>query len=224
MKFISAGVLALISVIISFFSLDEKTKIFNVLSEEDGEQIHKIKKTIKILIIVLVGAVGFVSTLCLYKTCSLTINIIRLQIVYVCMAGAACVDLREHRIPNIFPTIMALSGIFCLAYMYFGDIDGAMSYILSSLVGAVLCAVSMLIIYALTKGGIGMGDIKLLCSLALLGGANALAGCACFGSITCGVLTLILVATKKKSIKEDALPFAPFAFIGFVISIVFPVS
>lgn len=224
MKFLSAGILTVIVGVLSFAALDNKVKVFNVLSADENEKSLILPKWLRIFIAIFVGAMGFAATLLLYKNCSLQINIIRLQIGYACMAGAACVDLREHRIPNIFPVIMALSGVVCLACLYFTDADGSFSYILSSIVGTVACAICMLIVYAFTKGGIGMGDIKLLCSLALLGGANALACTAAIGAISCGLVTAALLITKKKSIKKDALPFAPFLFLGYALSVLLPIA
>lgn len=224
LKILSAVVLTVLSVILSSITLGNKMKILNILSPENSEQTLQIPNWLRVILCILIGAGGFLTTWMLYKNCSLTINIIRLQIAYVCMAGAACVDLREHRIPNIFPAVMSLAGIVCIALLYFTDSDGSIAYIISSLAGTVLCAVCMLIIYAITKGGIGMGDIKLFCALSLLGGANALGCTAAVGAISCGLVTIVLLLLKKKNAKKDALPFAPFAFLGFTVSVLLPIA
>lgn len=224
MKTISAIILFILSFLLSFFALDNNGKIFNVLSVEEGAQSLHIPKWLRIVLSLAIGVIGLFVTLILYKRCSLTINIIRLQIAYLCTAGAACIDLREYRIPNIFPAVMALSGIVCLSVIFFNKIDGGFSYIISSVVGTTLCAGSMIVVYLFTKGGIGMGDIKLLCSIALLCGANAIAGSAAIGAFLCGIVTIILLIAKKKSIKHGSLPFGPFVFIGLVFSMAFPIA
>lgn len=224
MKYISASILAIVSGLISAVALNDKIKVFNILSRKENQQSLILSIWLRILLSLFVGIVGFIATLLLYANCSLNVNIIRLQIGYVCMAGAACVDLREQRIPNVFPVIMSVAAISCLAYLYFTDSDGVFAYIISSIVGTIACAICMLIVYALTKGGIGIGDIKLLCSLSLLCGANSLACTAAVGSIICGCVSIILIIMKKKKIKEDALPFAPFAFLGYAISVLLPIA
>lgn len=224
LNFFSAGTLAIVSAILSAAALDDKTKFFNVLSSKENQQSLKLAVWLRVFICLFVGVLGFIATMLLYKNCSLTVNIIRLQIGYVCIAGAACVDLREQRIPNIFPTVMAIAALACLAYLYFSDSDGGFAYIISSIAGVIACSICMLLVYALTKGGIGMGDIKLLCALALLGGANALACTAAIGAISCGIVTIGLLIAKKKKIKEDALPFAPFVFLGFAVSVLLPIA
>lgn len=223
LRYLSASILALVSAFVAIGALENRIKLFNIFSSDDKKQFLTLPKWLKILIAVFIGVGGFFSTIMLYENCSLTANIIRLQIGYVSMSGAACFDLREHRIPNIFPAAMALAGIVCLSVMYFSNSDGVIAYIVSSLVGAVLCAVSMLIVYALTKGGIGIGDIKLFSSLALLCGANALGGTVAVGAVACGLTTIVLLLSKKKT-KKDALPFAPFAFLGFLISVLLPIA
>ena len=219
MKYLSAGILSIVSALIAVASLDDKIKVFNVLSFNDEIKGLQLPKFLRILLVVVVGIGGFCLTLVLYKNCSLSINIIRLQIGYACLVGAGSVDLRENRIPNIFPVVMSISGLIVLAYMYFSDTDGAFSYILSSIIGTVLCVLFSMVIYFLTKKGIGMGDIKLLCSLSLLCGANSLGGTVAVGSVLCGLVTIVLLITKKKKIKNDSLPFAPFLFLGFVVSV-----
>ncbi len=224
MKYISAGILAVLSAVVVFLALGEKVKIFNVLSTEENEKKLTVKMPLRMVLTVIAAAVGFTATVMLYKYCSVTINILRLQFAYICIAGAACVDLRECRIPNVFPAAMAIAGIVSLAAMYFTNVEGVMAYMLSSVVGTVACAVCMFIVYALTKGGIGMGDIKLLCALSLLCGANSLGCTVAVGAVSCGLVTAVLLIMKKKKIKDDALPFAPFAFLGFAVSVILPIS
>jgi len=224
MKYVSACLLGILSIVLSFMTLDENNKFFNVLSSEGESTSKRIPLRYRCVISLVLGIIGFSATLMLHKNCSLEINVIRLQIAYLGMLGAACVDFRERRIPNVFPAAMALIGLLCLAIMYFTDSDGAFSYILSSLLACVACVICTLLIYALTKGGIGMGDIKLLSALSLLAGANALGCTAAIGALSCGVVTIVLLLAKKKDIKKDSLPFAPFAFLGYAVSIILPIA
>lgn len=146
------------------------------------------------------------------------LNRMRMLIALVCIAGAGCNDYREERIPNIFPLVMAFSGLVCLAAGYATSQNGAMYYIASSLIATVLVASCMSVAALLTKNGIGIGDIKLLSALALLGGIYTVGGTLFFGMLICFLTAIVLLLSKKKTIKES-MPFGPFIFIGYMISI-----
>lgn len=146
------------------------------------------------------------------------LNRFRMLTGLVCAAGAACNDYREERIPNIFPLVMAVSGLVCLAAGYVTGQDGAMSYIASSLIAAFLVTACMSVAALLTKNGIGAGDIKLLGALALLGGIYTVGGTLFFGLLCCCLTAAVLLLSKKKTIKES-LPFGPFVFIGYLVTI-----
>ena len=136
----------------------------------------------------------------------------------VCLTVAACVDLREHRIPNVVPLTMTVFAVISLTIGFLTDQQGYLSYIFSSVVSSVVVAILMLVASILTKKGIGMGDIKLLSALALLGGVYTICGTLFFGITLCAVAALVLLALKKKTVKEG-LPFAPFVLLGYFITI-----
>lgn len=146
------------------------------------------------------------------------INRMKMLIALFCIAGAACNDYREQRIPNIFPFVMALSGLLCLAAGYLFSQEGAGAYIASSLIATVLVAACMTVAALLTGNGIGIGDIKLLCALALTGGVYTVGGTLFFGMAVCFFAAIALLLFQKKTMKES-LPFGPFIFIGYIITI-----
>ena len=111
----------------------------------------------------------------------------------------SCNDYREHRIPNIFPFIIAVSGIVCLIVGYFVSQKGAQAYIVSSLFAVASVALGMIVIYFLSKHGIGMGDIKLLCALSILGGVYLISGVIFFAMLSCSITAISLLITKKKN-------------------------
>lgn len=146
------------------------------------------------------------------------ISALKLYIAMACITGSACVDAREKRIPNIFPAVMAISGLILLAAGLVTGQSGALAYITSSVFATLVTVLLLMIAAALTKGGIGAGDIKLLGALAFSCGVFAIGGTAVIGVFLCAACGVFLLVTKKKSMKES-LPFGPFLLLGFLCSI-----
>ena len=146
------------------------------------------------------------------------LGIARMLILVLAMAGAACVDYRERRIPNFFPGILALSAIVLLGLGLVLQKDGAIAYITTNFLSAVCCAVFLFLAAALSKQGIGAGDIKLVAALAMIGGVYAVIGTLLFGVTLCCVGAVICLVTKKKNL-SGSLPFGPFLFVGLIVSV-----
>lgn len=171
----------------------------------------------------LLGAVllGCISGVCAWKILGGTgdfLNVLKMVVALLCMVGSGCVDLREKRIPNIFPLVMALGGIVFLALGFVTGQSGAQAYLVSSIMATAGCALAMIVIMVLTRGGVGIGDIKLLCALALMGGVRLVCGVIAFGVTACAVAAVFFLISKRKNL-QGSLPFAPFMLIGFLVSV-----
>ena len=196
------------------------TDSIRFLKAKDGETytslpLGKIHRTALILAVAVMCAIcGFK----IMRSASNVLGIARMLILVLSMAGAACVDYREHRIPNFFPGIMALSAMVLLLLGMLIQQDGAVAYITTNFLAAVCCAIFLFLAAALSRQGIGSGDIKLVTSLALIGGVYAVIGTLLFGVTLCCVGAVVCLITKKKNL-SGSLPFGPFLFVGMVISV-----
>lgn len=197
--------------------LADKIKLLHFMGAP-GEMERNLSDRQIMLISLVTGGLCYGAAVMIFFHTGELLNRMRMLVALVCIAGAACNDYREERIPNIFPLVMAFSGLVCLAVGYVTSQNGAKSYIASSLIATVLVASCMSVAALLTKNGIGIGDIKLLSALALLGGIYTVGGTLFFGMLICFLTAIVLLLSKKKTIKES-LPFGPFIFIGYMISI-----
>ena len=107
----------------------------------------------------------------------------------------------------------------CLSIGYFSSQEGATAYIFSSVFASIAVAIFMIVASLLTRQGIGMGDIKLLTALALLGGVNTIGWTLIFGVAVCAVAAVFFLITKKKTVR-GTMPFGPFILIGYIITII----
>lgn len=132
---------------------------------------------------------------------------------------AAWVDAKEKLIPN---TII-LAGLVCRIVLYIVRffisagvlLEVAKNDLLALAVITVFCLLGRLLV----KNGIGMGDIKLLLVLAILGGFDRMFSmlfCAMLVSFFWGLFELIV---RKKG-KNATIPFGPPIAIGTVLSVI----
>lgn len=154
----------------------------------------------------------------LAETSDGALNACKLALTLVLLTGSACVDGIEHRIPNIFPGVLALSAVVILTAAYAAGRDGAPAYLISGVFAAALCGGCLTVGSILSHHGIGFGDIKLICALALMGGVYTAGGTLFFSMLLCALVSCGLLMTKKKTMKET-VPFGPFILVGYMLTI-----
>ena len=91
---------------------------------------------------------------------------------------------------------------------------------LNRLLAAILGSGILLLLTILTKGGIGGGDIKLLFSLGLWLGTDKLLPTMLFGFIGGGIISAILLLSKRKR-TGDPIAYGPYFTISAIIFFLF---
>lgn len=201
--------------------LCDKIKIFNFLSSSDDNFTSKdISFNQRVVISVVVGCLCGAASFFSFSDSIGIINNIKTTITMICLLCAAGIDYREHRIPNIIPLVLSVSAIILLFSGYIFNVQGAMSYVISSIFAFVAVVLFMFIASLLSKHGIGMGDIKLLGAFALMCGVPGVCSTLFVAMIACGIAALVLLLLKKTTVK-GSLPFAPFIFLGYIVTLFF---
>ncbi|UWG98618.1 A24 family peptidase [Dehalobacter sp. DCM] len=88
------------------------------------------------------------------------------------------------------------------------------------IIGFFAGGVILLLIYILSGGGIGVGDIKLMAAAGFFMGWKLTLWSLLVGSIIGGIIGVIILLTGKGKLKT-AIPFGPFLVIGILSSILF---
>lgn len=143
------------------------------------------------------------------------VSILELSACYCAVLAAAVIDLKTKIIPNYIPISLVSIRLLILLYELVCA-DGAIDYLIGSLIGGLLCILVLGIANKLSKGGIGGGDIKLLASVGFVTGIYVVLSSMLFALVGCAIISVILLILKKCSIK-DILPFGPFIFAGYLI-------
>lgn len=223
MNYVISILVAILCVALGKVTLDinicNKIKLLKSKNDERSDAKSVSRKVMLILLIILF-LTGFTCAFFVLRRVKNVINIIKMLVALLCLVGSACVDYREHRIPNLFPALMALSGIVLLALGHFTEQAGSTAYIVGSAMSAIGCVLFLSIASFLSKGGVGAGDIKLLGALGLLCGVYTICETLFVSMMSCAILSVILLGLKKKNLKS-ALPFGPFILLGFIVSVIF---
>lgn len=123
---------------------------------------------------------------------------------------AAFIDAEHRIIPNRLVLWMVAGAVVLVPLA--GNVR-----IISAVAGAVAVGGFLLLLSALTGGGIGGGDIKFAAAAGLYLGLPGVMFGLFLGSVLGAFYGLALILVKKKSRKEP-LPFGPFLSLGFLFS------
>ena len=223
MNYLISIIFAVFSALLSFLVTDQQTAdklpLLNSLGYQKERESLALSKTLRIVAAVLIFILTGVSIYFLLRQVTDIVNILRMLSVYIPLTCAGCVDLREKRIPNIFPLVLFILGLVFLLIEYLTNRDIFMDYLASCGIAFLGPLVLLSIVGMVTGKGIGAGDIKLISTLGLIGGVYTLGGTLIFAAVGCSAAALYLLIFKKKNLKSS-LPFGPFIAVGYLITVI----
>lgn len=126
---------------------------------------------------------------------------------------ASIIDVREHRIPDR----LVLAGV--IIGLIFTLLDPGREF-LDSVLGGMAARLMLLLIYYITKGSIGLGDVKLFGCVGIYLGFESTVSAMLIAAVLSGSFSLVLICINRDNKKRE-LPFAPFILAGALAAIVF---
>lgn len=81
----------------------------------------------------------------------------------------------------------------------------------------VTAAFLFLLAHFISKGGIGMGDVKLFAVIGCYVGSRSIMSAAFLSVLSGAVYCIVMLLLKKIKLKEE-IPFAPFIFVGTMLT------
>lgn len=130
----------------------------------------------------------------------------------------AWIDQHEKKIPN--QLLLALSGgrvlLLLLEWGVFPEMGLSLS--LSSILGTFLGSGLFLLAYFISRGGVGMGDVKLFGVIGCYVGVGTIMPLAFMTIIISAVYSIVMLLLKKIKLKEE-IPFAPFVLTGTILTL-----
>ena len=148
----------------------------------------------------------------------ITVKLLRLALTYGFTSIFFLTDIKYFIIPNKILILFACLRLPLVAVEYFIFADHFWDVEKDCLIAAAGAFVLLAIISLVSRGGIGMGDVKLFTLIAAYMGIYGTLNVLLYGLVSSALVSLAILLSRKKKAK-DKIPFAPFIFIGFVITI-----
>lgn len=145
-------------------------------------------------------------------------NVVKILIGFVGLSAASIIDYRIKLIPNYLVAIMLVSRIVIMPFEFIflrGEFE---ALFLDSFISAILVFAVLFILSIVSKGGIGMGDVKILTSIGFLCGVYMVVNTVLVALLLCVLVASSLLIMKKKKV-TDKIPFGPFLFAGYIVTI-----
>lgn len=145
-------------------------------------------------------------------------DMLRMSVIVAVLSGVSYCDMHRRKIPNLFPLILTGAlAVFTVIDLLTGS-ENTWAVLTGGLIGGGVMFLLLSVCRALSKGGIGFGDIKLLSATGLLLGLYGTFSVLFFGQLAAVLCAVVLMLAKKLTMK-DSLPFGPFFYIGFTLTL-----
>lgn len=146
-------------------------------------------------------------------------KIVRNLILAIALVPIAMIDKEEKRIPNkaILGLLIARAVLLIIELVLYSEVRLAL--LTSVGLGFLLGGGILLIAYAVSRGGIGMGDVKLFAVVGAYVGSHSVAACLLFSMTLAAIYSCVMMLRKKLTAKDE-IPLGPFAAVGTIIAII----
>ena len=137
----------------------------------------------------------------------------------ICALPLTFIDVKLHRLPDALTASLFTSGVLAIAGIsIFGHNH---TRIIPALIGAFALSGFYLAVGIISRGGMGMGDVKLAGTIGLLSGYFGLQAVlvSSFAAFLIGALVGIVMMIIGSAGRKTAIPFGPFMILGQYISL-----
>lgn len=125
-------------------------------------------------------------------------------------------DYRHKKIPNSYVLAFLAVWVLITVPQLFANIEYALPLLRNSVLGAAIGGGLFLLVYIISRKGIGGGDVKYMTVAGLYLGLNGVLPATLYASILTTIIGGILILTKRLG-RKDSMPFAPFLYVSFII-------
>lgn len=128
-------------------------------------------------------------------------------------------DYKQYKIPNKMILIGICFRLFILILELIFSFDSILVTIVSEGIAVFAVAFMCIVCIIISRGSLGMGDLKLLMVMASFLGIEGMINSIFVSLFFSFIISVSLLFTKKKT-QKDAIPFAPFILMGTFVSII----
>jgi prepilin signal peptidase PulO-like enzyme (type II secretory pathway) len=127
-------------------------------------------------------------------------------------------DLFTRRIPNKLVLTMIIVWFVLLFPLLFFDTGNGVGFLLDSLCGLAMGGGLFILVYSISKKGLGGGDVKFMSAAGLYLGFAGTIPAILYGTVLAAIVCFILIILKKIG-RKDSIPLAPFLFVGILVTV-----
>lgn len=129
-------------------------------------------------------------------------------------------DLLDKRVPNRLIGWMVTAWALIMAPQFFFHTEEALRLLFSGGLGFLMGGGLFLLVYLVSRGGLGGGDVKLMAAVGLYLGFRDVLKVMLYGSILASLTGGGMILLKKIG-RKDSIPLVPFLYIGILLTIFF---
>ena len=127
-------------------------------------------------------------------------------------------DIKSKRIPNLLVLIMMLGWLLIIVPSLFINTENGIKMLANSIFGLLLAGGLFLLVYFVSRKGLGGGDVKFMAAVGLYLGFSDVLPTILYGTVLAAVTGLILILLKKID-RKGKMPLVPFLFVGIMITL-----
>jgi len=127
-------------------------------------------------------------------------------------------DIDTKRIPNTIVLIMITGWMLLLLPLIVFDTDSGIRQLTDSIFGLLAGGGLFLLVYIISRKGLGGGDVKFMAAVGLYLGLTETVPAILYGTVLAALTGAVLILLKKIG-RKDTMPLAPFLFIGIIITV-----
>ena len=147
-----------------------------------------------------------------------TFSMIRSALLIILSYIAMVFDINTKRIPNTLVLVMIAGWLLILLPVVFFDTENGIVLLTDSLYGLLSGGGLFLLVYLISRKGLGGGDVKFMAAAGLYLGFSETIPAILYGTVLATIVGLTLILSKKIG-RKDTMPLAPFLFVGIMITI-----
>ena len=128
------------------------------------------------------------------------------------------IDIKTKKVPNSLILVMFITWLLTIIPMLIVNTYEATTKLYDSGLGLLSGGGLFLLVYLISRKGLGGGDVKFMAAAGLYLGLYGVIPAMFLGSILAAMFVLILLLLKKIK-RKDTIPLTPFLSIGMVIAV-----
>lgn len=175
----------------------------------------------RIATVFVLAACGGFSGWCGYAAAEHAVTIIGMFRMTLGMCVLSCIvitDMELMVIPNLCSLVLLGGRAITIICEFIWCKEEAAAWLLNSIIALVSSLLLLLLMSKVTRGGLGMGDVKLFSSLGFLCGIRSVCFTLTFALLLCALASAGLLLSRKRQLR-DSLPLGPFIWLGYGITV-----